>query len=282
MNSLDTALAYAANGRPVFPCREQEPGRKRPYTPHGFRDASCDPEVIRRWWRQWPNALIGMPTGAASGLVVLDIDIKDPRANGFDSLEDLGRVLPETPMAHTTSGGLHVHFRNPTDRELRCSAGLLGPGLDIRGVGGYVILPSPGSGYSWDPIYDDSREPIAAPSWLWPAKPKLVSQRLRLIQPCVGLSPYGKAALNSACESIVKAPAGEQESTLNAECFSIGSLAGAGAVPARLALGMLLNAAHSMPSHDPAWPWRSEEIDLKVRRAFDAGMRRPREGERHG
>jgi putative DNA primase/helicase len=163
---LEQALAYAGPGWPVFPCRERKLGRKRPYTPHGFRDASRDAVIITRWWRQWPAALIGMPTGPTSGLIVLDIDTKDPRANGFDSLEDLGHVLPESPMAHTASDGLHVYFINPTTRELRCSAGLLGPGLDIRAAGGYAILPSPGSGYVWDPVWNfDTVEPIDPPAW---------------------------------------------------------------------------------------------------------------------
>jgi hypothetical protein len=152
MSPLDQALAYAARGWPVFPCREREPGRKRPYTPRGFHDATTDAAIIEPWWRRWPNALIGLPTGAASGVVVLDIDVKNPPTNGCDSLEDLGHVLPATPMVHTPSRGLHVHFANP-ERELRCSAGLIGPGLDVRGEGGYLILPSPGSGYRWDPIH---------------------------------------------------------------------------------------------------------------------------------
>jgi hypothetical protein len=170
MTPLDQAIAYAALRRPVFPCRWQESGRKRPLTPRGFLDASCDPAIIGKWWRRWPEALIGMPTGPASGLVVLDIDIKDSRANGFDSLEDLGHVLPETPMVHTASGGVHAYFADSPDRELRNSAGLLGPGLDVRGAGGYVILPSPGSGYEWDPIWNfDTVAPVAASNWLWPS-----------------------------------------------------------------------------------------------------------------
>jgi Bifunctional DNA primase/polymerase, N-terminal len=277
---LDAASGYSRSGWPVFPCRNKEPGRKHPLTSRGFYDASTDSSVVTRWWTQWPEALIGMPTGPASGLVVLDVDVKDPRANGFDSLEDLGRQLPETPMAHTASGGLHAYFRNPTDRELRCSAGLLGPGLDIRAGGGYVILPSEGSGYCWDPIWNfETVEPIALPDWLWPPK---VSRPISSepIRPVTGLDRYGEAAIEAACNAIVRAANGEQERMLNAEAFSIGTLAGAGAVPADLALRTLIRAALQMPDHDPSRPWRPEEIEAKVRRAFDAGMRRPREARR--
>jgi hypothetical protein len=277
VTALDEALALAAKGIPVFPCIAKGPRRKTPHTPRGFHDATTDPTIIRRWWTLWPDALIGMPTGHASGYIVLDVDVKRPEANGFDSLEDIGRsILPETPMVHTASGGLHVYF-TAGERELRCSAGLLGPGLDVRGVGGYVIAPSLSSGYAWDPLYNpDTVAFLPAPDWLWPPKPS------RAVlppppAPTAGLSRYGEAAIESACNAIVRAPAGEQERTLNSECFSIGGLAGAGLVPADIALRALLRAGNAMPDHEARWPWRPEEIDLKVRRAFAAGRQQPRE-----
>jgi hypothetical protein len=91
------------------------------------------------------------------------------------------------------------------------------------------------------------------------------------------MSTYGEAAIGSACDAIVRAGPGEQERALNAECFSIGTLAGAGGVPADIALRALLQAAAAMPDHDPKRPWRPEETDFKVRRAFAAGHARPRE-----
>jgi hypothetical protein len=276
MTRLAAALAYTSRGLPVFPCREAGPGRKRPYTPRGFHDATVDAAIIEKWWRQWPHALVGAPTGPVSGRVVLDIDTKRPESNGFDTLEDLGlNILPATPTVHTPSGGLHVHFTAPA-RELRNSAGLIGPGLDVRAEGGYVIVPSPGSGYEWDPVYGPDIPLAAAPQWLRP--PKLSRPvPTRPIRPVNGLDNYGEAAIEAACNAIARAGPGEQERTLNAECFSIGRLAGAGAIPADIALRALLRAANAMPDYDAAWPWRPEEIDLKVRRAFNAGLRRPRE-----
>ena len=272
----EAVVDYIARGWPIFPCHATGPQRKKPRTARGFHDATSDQDVVARWWRAWPDALIALATGAPSGVAVLDIDIKDPKANGFDLLEDLGIVLPSTPMAHTASGGLHLYFRNP-ERELKCSAGLLGPGLDVRATGGYVILPSPGSGYDWDPIWNfDTCEPIAAPDWLWPVKPSPPPGKMPTFAPGDGLTSYGRAALEGTCEGIFRATGGEQERTLNAECFSIGTLVAAGGIPAGLALRTLLRAAAAMPDYNPRWPWRSEEIDLKVRRAFDAGLANPR------
>lgn len=278
MTPLEKALELAEEGVSVFPCREREPGRKRPYTPRGFYDATTDTSIIALMWQQWPGALIGMPTGRVSRRWVLDIDVKDDLANGFDTLEDLGIVLPATRMVHTASGGLHIYF-DAGDRELRCSTRLIGPGLDVRGDGGYVIVPSPGSGYSFDPIYGPDTPLALAPDWLWPVKPSRPSMTEPL-KPVVGLNRYGEAAIEAACDAIVGAGPGQQERTLNTECFSIGTLAGAGAIPADIALNALLRAAAAMPDHDPRWPWRPEEIDFKVRRAFTDGMRHPREARR--
>jgi len=278
MTPLDQALAYLERGWAVFPCRwDGGPRlRKTPLTRNGFKDASRDPKAVRLWWARWPAALIGLPTGEASGVVALDIDVKRSEANGFDSLEDLGHsILPETPMAHTESGGLHVYFRYP-DRDVRNSAGRIAPGLDVRANGGYVIVPSPDSGYSWDSVWNyDTAEPLVAPDWLWPPPPSRPQTSAPILK-SDGLTRYGEAALDAACNAILRAPPGQQEPTLNVECFSIGTLAGAGGVPKELALRALLHTAHRMPDHDSRWPWRACEIETKVRRAFSDGYAQPR------
>jgi hypothetical protein len=64
---LKAALAYARRGVPVFPC---EPGAKRPLTRNGHWDATTDPRVIERWWKRWPSANVGVPTGKKSDLVL--------------------------------------------------------------------------------------------------------------------------------------------------------------------------------------------------------------------
>ena len=52
ISNLERALAWAAGYR-VFPCN---PVSKKPYTPHGFKDATTDEATIRGWWQKWPNA----------------------------------------------------------------------------------------------------------------------------------------------------------------------------------------------------------------------------------
>jgi archaellum biogenesis ATPase FlaH len=131
---LGAALAFVGDGLPVFPC---EPRGKRPLVEGGFKAATVNTEQIRTWWTKWRLGNIGISTGAASGFVVLDID-----PGGDDSLAALTRQhgsLPET-RAVKTGRGRQLWFKHPGG-SVRCSASVLGQGLDFRGDGGYVIAP---------------------------------------------------------------------------------------------------------------------------------------------
>ena len=144
----------------MFPC---EPGGKTPLTYNGLWDASADSRRIEAWWRRWPYANVGVPAGEHSGLLVLDVD---PRDGGPQSLAALQRAhgpLPRTARARTGSGGAHFYFQYPAGEEVRNSAGRLGPGLDVRGEGGYVVVPPSRtrSAYEWL-----DRAPPADPAWL--------------------------------------------------------------------------------------------------------------------
>lgn len=143
---MGEALKYAAGGWPVFPCNPQT---KAPYLlcdrdaddepikgTGGFHKASIDPDVIRGWWERWPNAMIAAPTGKAIGAWVLDID----NDAAFASVEsDLG--LPATRTSRTGKGR-HLFFAYDDADPVRNAQQPDGlPGTDIRGDGGYVILP---------------------------------------------------------------------------------------------------------------------------------------------
>lgn len=164
---LDAALGYAARGLPVFPCR---PRAKKPATTHGFKDATTDANAIQAWWRDMPDAGIGMPTGAVSGLFVIDVD---PRHGGPESLDQLTEQygdLPATAESHTGDGGRHLFFRHPGEH-VRCSQSEIGPGIDIKGDGGYVVLPPTihpnGTAYTWELSSDIADVPPAdCPAWL--------------------------------------------------------------------------------------------------------------------
>jgi len=182
------ALRYAAMGIPVFPlhwatpdgcsCGKNPGARfhneicrsigKHPRTRHGFKDASTDRTRIAEWWRKWPKANIGVPTGAASGWLVLDID---PRNGGDASLEKLlvkHGQFTDTAQQVTGGGGRHIVFKDPGVAVVD----VLASGIDVKGGGGYIVvapsLHNSGNRYWWNDAAGAGPplKPIAAPAWL--------------------------------------------------------------------------------------------------------------------
>jgi hypothetical protein len=292
--TIQAALDYVRRGWPVFPTRVLQNGRKVPLTEHGFHEATLDPVRIEAWWVRWPDALIAIATGMISRVIVLDIDRKHG-IDGFHALAELGQsILPDTPLVHSPSGGLHAHFS--TDREIPTTIGRIGrspfakrdprtgrypsTGLDVRAELSCAIMPTPRHGYHWDAHHGIDEALALAPAWLIP--PEEPRKPAQPVERADGLSPYAEAAVNSACKAIAFAANGHQAVTLNSECFSIGTLAGAGGVPQDWAQRMLLRAALDMPSYNSHDRWRPREIESRVKNAFSDGMRQPREVRRHG
>ncbi len=126
---------------------------KHPRTPRGLKDATTDLEQIKRWWQKWPDANIGIATGAASGFFVVDIDPKNDGLSGLSELLDrIGGEFPDTAQVITGSGGRHFLFRMP-EADIRNSAEKLGAGVDVRANGGYVVaapsVHASGNRYQW-------------------------------------------------------------------------------------------------------------------------------------
>jgi Virulence-associated protein E/Bifunctional DNA primase/polymerase, N-terminal len=190
---LAEALRLCELGFPVFPCFEivrapsgwdcacppvhrsrdargrcGSPG-KHPRTSKGFQDASKDPATVRRWWMRWPKANIGIPTGAASGTVVLDID---PRNGGDAMLAELLQEhgeLPETPHQLTGGGGSHYVFQRPAADYV--TGRPIARGVDVKADGGYIIVAPSGhiSGrrYGWELTAVVGELPLAPlPDWI--------------------------------------------------------------------------------------------------------------------
>lgn len=153
-NLLAAVLDYAALGWRCFPC---SPANKRPLVEHGLKAATTDPDQIRTWWDRWPKAMIGVACGPESGIVVVDLDVDAGKGlDGEKALSRLlaGKVIPPTLSQHTPRGGRHLIFHYPHDETIRNSASKLGPGIDVRGAGGYIIVaPSvnaDGGRYEWE------------------------------------------------------------------------------------------------------------------------------------
>jgi hypothetical protein len=304
---LDHALLYDAHGLRVFPVvrliRDDDGRRcscprgaecgdpgKHPLQ-SGWRDALVS---IGRLWGLGGAWNVGIETGAVSGIVVIDVD---PRHGGDETLTKLEAehgALPGTWRFLTGGGGVHIIFRHPGGY-IKSRTGAVGSGLDCKADGGLIVAPPSlhlsGNRYRIAEGHHPDHAPLAPlPGWLYA---RLIERRKRRLRqekperqcqrrqdkperPCRGLSRYGEAALANACRRILDAGNGQQETTLNREAYGIGRLAGAGAVPAEFALRALKYAAQRITTFDSARPWRSDELDRKVKRSFADGMQNPR------
>lgn len=258
-------------GLPVFPCG----ANKRPVVETGFKAATSDATEIAALFARPGAELIGMPTGLRSGLVAIDIDIR-PGHTGMDWLNANEYALPETRTHKTRSGGLHLIFRIPEGIEIRNSASRIAPGVDVRGEGGYIILP-PSPGYA---VADES-EPAEMPLWLIRAclPPEVAPQPTPAPRAPTrhGGTAYGLAALDAECQSISRAPFGRQEPTLNEAGLKVGALIAGGELEEGPAIAELLAAARFIASEPGREPWTPAEIEKKLRRAVRDGMAKPRQ-----
>ncbi|WP_244929244.1 bifunctional DNA primase/polymerase [Nocardioides sp. W7] len=133
------AIRYANLGIPVFPC---VPGGKQPLTPNGFHDATSSARAVHRWWQRTPAANIGLPTGASTGILVVDVDVYS-RASGFGAFERArseGLAEGWGWLVRTPSGGVHAYYPTVAGQEQRCWQ-VPSAHIDFRGDGGYVIAP---------------------------------------------------------------------------------------------------------------------------------------------
>ena len=141
---LESALAYARMGYPVFPCVS---GGKAPATKHGCKDATTDEDRIRAWWQKQPEANIGLAT---VGLIVVDVD--GPENPWLADQPDRQQTLAAAPLSLTPNGGRHHVFRQPVGKSWGNSSGKLAPKVDTRGNGGYIVAPPSavdGKAYRW-------------------------------------------------------------------------------------------------------------------------------------
>lgn len=161
------ALAYLARGWSVIPI---EPRGKRPLVSWlEFQSRRPSRAEIAGWFRQRPDANVGVVTGALSGLVVLDVDERHGGTQGLAELEIAHGPLPFTIEAVTGGGGRHLYFLHPGG-VVHNRVGLV-PGIDIRGDGGCVVAPpSPhpsGMRYAWAPARSPDEARLAPlPHWL--------------------------------------------------------------------------------------------------------------------
>ena len=269
---LESALRYAQKGLPVFPCN---PANKQPFTSHGFKDATPNPEHIRAWWTVRPEAMIGLPTGEASGLWVVDCDGAEGLSEFLRRCEEHD-YTPETLYQDTPSGGRHYLFAWPEEGGLGNRARMW-PSVDVRGEGGYIVAaPScreDGRRYAWG----NGLAPAPAPAWLLQAaRTKERSEGVKLnigLSPASPGSPYGRKALEEEAAKVRSAPRGERNDALNRAAFSLFQLVAGGVLEEQEVQATLERAAEDCGlARDDGLP----SVLKTISSGRDKGMASPR------
>jgi hypothetical protein len=170
-------LSYAAQGLRVIPlhtpkgdgcsCQDVECHSigKHPRLGKWVELASKDASTIERWWKKFPDANIGIATGAESGVFVVDVDGEEGEITLSSLQQRRFTELPETRECQTGKGR-HLYFRH-SGGKLPNRASTLGKGLDIRGDGGQAVAPPSvhhsGIPYMWTNRDEDLRRstPVA-------------------------------------------------------------------------------------------------------------------------
>lgn len=159
---LGRVLGYAQRGWRMFPCK---PRSKEPLVNHWPKRATYDTAQLEKWAGEHPGCNWGLACGPESGLFALDLDGEA----GLDWLKahvDAGNELPETRTAYTPRG-LHYYFAWPDALNVRNSVDKLAPHVDVRGAGGYVVIPPSihPNGTQYESV-DDACPVSPAPEWL--------------------------------------------------------------------------------------------------------------------
>lgn len=161
---LEWALRYIRLGWPVIPLRG-----KIPLTEHGSKDGSLNESVVQAWWAKWPDANIGLATSHA--FFAIDVDLKKGGQESWEMLCSQHGRPPDTIEQITGTGGRHILFLLP-DFPVQNSESKIAPGIDVRGVGGYIVAcpsihPETKRAYDWDGIQEIEQQQLAAaPHWL--------------------------------------------------------------------------------------------------------------------
>lgn len=257
--TLTWALRYAELGLSVFPVRART---KTPVIKDWQNRATTEPAQIREMWTRHPKAGIGIATGSASGLVVIDLDTKngqDGPGNWQRYLAERGIELPPTVTVRTRSGGRHLYYAVPDGADFRNSAGTVAEGVDVRGTGGYVVAP-PTPGYTFEAEWTDDRVlPDLPPDVL----PDNTATRGTAHAGERRTPAYALAAAAGGLADLTTAEIGERNNTLNRVAFSIATSVEDGLLDEELMRDTLWETA-VQAGLDP------EEVDKTLQSAFGA------------
>jgi hypothetical protein len=280
----DEALAYGRLGWKVLPLwsvtwpdpleaplctcprgRECTSPGKHPRLAHGVLEASAVEATILDWWTRWPDANVGVATGSASGIYVIDLD--GPRA--VEAWKEMLERIPAGWTSRTGSGVHHVYSLSGS--MLPNSAGKLGAGIDTRGENGYIVAPPSVhyralTRYQWLERAGDAPPPL--PSLLRSElTPRLATPPQQANITFGDSTSYAMGVLKGAVGRIRQAGEGKRNSTLNDEAFLIGQWVAGGELNP-IGVAEVLEQASTDPDRG--------KVRSTVRRALVDGAQYPR------
>lgn len=245
MSMLSVATEYALHGWYVFPLQVGGKAPFAPAAPHGFKNATTDIEQVKAWWTRYPNANVGIATGA-SGLYVIDVDHKNGTKNGLAAWGSLEEMYGHTPTYTVSSatGGLHLYYQLPKGVVLKNTVGGpsgvkgLGADIDTRGEGGYIVAagskvddgeytvvtamaPAPLPGWVVD-VLTTPRTPVRSLLERSAPAPKTVKERARQL-----------------AEQLRNTPPGGRNAAVASISFMLGQYVGAGQLKRSKAISLL-------------------------------------------
>jgi len=240
---LNAALAYQKQGISVVPIAPRDKKPLIPWEECQHRRGGL--EEITAWWSKWPDANVGVVTGAISSVVVIDLD-------SVEAKESLKALLPNFDLAivprSRTGKGWQLFFKHPGINVANRTG--VTAGLDVRGDGGYVVAPPSihpnGKVYKWEvPINGEL--------------PKLPVELFRLISSPAASDGNGYRERFNTIEALAGVPEGHRDETI----FRLACKLRSADVPQDMAEALILEAARNC--HPPF----SEKISLeKVARAY--------------
>lgn len=283
---LAAALDYAASGWPVFmlgrtkrpvancpDCANTGPDHDRDACPcltcHGFYAATTNPDQITALIAAVPTGQLALRTGAPSGTVVVDVD---PDHGGRHTMNNLIRraLLPPTAYVVTGSGGLHLYYRHPR-HSVGCSQGKpgqgLGPGIDVKADGGYVVLPPSahprtGRPYRWAPNRAmEEMPPALVTACASPAPPPVTAHTPTTTRPAGGIS-HPDRLLAAHLHAVATAAEGTRRTSLYGAARGVARMVAVNAISHHDAVAALTTAGR-----------QAEQTDRDIRAAIRGGFR---------
>jgi hypothetical protein len=244
---------------------------KHPRNGNGSKGATTDRRQLRRWLYQWPEANLGIATGGASDLVIIDVDPRHDGDISLDLLEAEHGHFPRTFSVRTGGGGWHFYFScKDIEPRIHNSAGCLGPGLDVRADGGYVVAPpseTPSGVYS----VETDASVANIPTWLVDLlqAPKSSARNLGVRTPrnhggghWIGTPPQ---TMDEAIVRMLQAPDGSRNHILNATAYWAGRRIATGVLDLGEVIDRLVPAAE-LAGLD------ADEVERTLWSGLNAGM----------